>query len=106
MELRAKHDPAVRKKMTSQRNATYLGHATQNEIMDCLAEMGLSSIISEVTQSEAFIIMVDVTKDLSKKDQMSFVITYYYKGSVCGCFLNSKAAEHLDAAINTAEVWA
>lgn len=48
--------------------------------MDCLAEMGLSSIISEVTQSEAFIIMVDVTKDLSKKDQMSFVITYYYKG--------------------------
>lgn len=50
--------------------------------------------------------MVDVTKDLSKKDQMSFVITYYYKGSVCGCFLNSKAAEHLDAAINTAEVWA
>lgn len=105
MELRAKHDPAVRKKMTSQRNVTYLGHATQNEIMDCLAEMGLSSIISEVTQSEAFIIMVDVTKDLSK-DQMSFVITYYYKGSVCGCFLNSKAAEHLDAAINTAEVWA
>lgn len=84
--------------MTGQRNATYLGHATQNEIMACLAEMGLSSIISEITQSEAFIIMVDVTKDLSKKDQMSFVITYYYKGSVCGRILNFKAPENLDAA--------
>lgn len=48
MELLAKHDPIVKRKMTSQRNATYLGHATQNEIIDCLAEMVRTSIISEV----------------------------------------------------------
>ena len=39
MELLAKHNPTVKRKMTSQRNATYLGHNTQNEIIDCLAEM-------------------------------------------------------------------
>uniref|UniRef100_A0A3B3RLL1 TTF-type domain-containing protein n=1 Tax=Paramormyrops kingsleyae TaxID=1676925 RepID=A0A3B3RLL1_9TELE len=95
MELLAKHDPIVKRKMTSQRNATYLGHATQNEIIDCLAEMVRTSIISEVVQSEAFSIL---TKDLSKKEQMSFVIRYYYNGSVCESFLAFEAAERLDAA--------
>nr|XP_023674869.1 zinc finger MYM-type protein 1-like [Paramormyrops kingsleyae] len=38
------------------------------------------------------------TKDLSKKEQMSFVIRYYYNGSVCESFLAFEAAERLDAA--------
>lgn len=82
MELRAKHDPAVRKKMTSQRNVTYLGHAAQNEIMDCLAEMGLSSIISEVTQSEPFSIMVDVEVDF-----------FFFPIALCFCFWYQKWPE-------------
>uniref|UniRef100_A0A8C6SRB2 Zinc finger MYM-type protein 1-like n=1 Tax=Neogobius melanostomus TaxID=47308 RepID=A0A8C6SRB2_9GOBI len=97
MELLAKHNPTVKRKMTSQRNATYLGHDTQNEIIDCLAEMVRTSI-SEVAQSEAFSILVDETKDLSKKEQMSFVIRYYYNGSVCESFLAFEAAQRLDAA--------
>lgn len=98
MELVAKHNPTVKRKMTSQRNATYLGHDTQNEIIDCLAEMVRTSITSEVTQSEAFSILVDETKDLSKTEQMSFVIRYYYTGSVCESFLAFEAAQPLDAA--------
>lgn len=98
MELLAKHDPIVKKKMTGQKNATYLGHATQNEIIDCLAEMVRTSIISEVAQSEAFSILVDETKDLSKKEQMSFVIRYYYNGAVRESFLAFEAAQRLDAA--------
>ena len=85
MELMAsKHNPMVKKKKkkTGQRNATYLGHETQNEILDCLAEMVRTSIITEVAQSEAFSILVDETKDMSKKEQMSSVIRYYYNGSV------------------------
>lgn len=98
MELLAKHNPTVKRKMTSQRNATYLGHDTQNEIIDCLAEMVRTSIISEVAQSEVFSILVDETKDLSRKEQMSFVIRYYYNGSVCESFLGFEAAQRLDAA--------
>lgn len=98
MELLAKHNPTVKRKMTSQRNSTYLGHDTQNEIIDCLAEMVRTSVTSEVSQSEAFSILVDETKDLSKKEQMSFVIRYYYNGSVCESFLAFEAAQRLDAA--------
>lgn len=42
--------------------------------------------------------MVDETKDLSKKEQMSFVIRYYYNGSVCESFLAFEAAQRLNAA--------
>uniref|UniRef100_A0A3B3DJS2 DUF4371 domain-containing protein n=1 Tax=Oryzias melastigma TaxID=30732 RepID=A0A3B3DJS2_ORYME len=94
MELLAKHNPIV----TSQRNATYLGHDTQNEIIDCLGEMVGTSITSEVAQCEAFSILVDETKDMSKREQMSFVIRYYYNGSVCESFLPFEAAQRLDAA--------
>lgn len=98
MELLAKHNPTVKRKMTSQRNATYLGHDTQNEIIDCLAEMVCTSIISEVAQSEVFNILIDETKDPNRKEQMSFVIRYYYNGSVCESFLGFEAAQCLDAA--------
>ena len=84
--------------MKSQKNATYLGHGTQNEMLDCLAEMVRNSIINEVAQSEAFSIMVDETKDISKKEQMSFVIRYYYNGSILESFLAFEAPERLDAA--------
>lgn len=57
-----------------------------------------TSVTSEVSQSEAFSILVDETKDLSKKEQMSFVIRYYYNGSVCESFLAFEAAQRLDAA--------
>lgn len=98
IELVGKHDKLVERKMTGQRNATYLSHGTQNEVLDCLAEMVRKTIISEVAQSEAFSIMVDETKDVSKKEQMSFVIRYYYNGSILESFLAFEAAERLDAA--------
>uniref|UniRef100_A0A3B3HAC2 TTF-type domain-containing protein n=1 Tax=Oryzias latipes TaxID=8090 RepID=A0A3B3HAC2_ORYLA len=98
MELLAKNNPIVKRKMAGQRNATCLGHDTQNEMIDCLAEMVRSSITGEVAESEAFSILVDETKDMSKKEQMSFVIRYYYNGSVCECFLAFEAAQRLNAA--------
>lgn len=90
--------------MTSTRNATYLGHRTQNEMLDCLADMVRTEIISEVKKSEAFSIMVDETKGLSKKEQLSFVIRYYYDREVQESFLNFEAAERLDAAALTEKV--
>ena len=57
-----------------------------------------TSIISEVPQSEAFSIMVDEIKDISKKEQMSLVSNCNYNGSICERFLTFEAAERLDAA--------
>lgn len=58
-----------------------------------------TSTIREVAQREAFSIIVGETKDISKKEQMSCVIQYYYNGSVCESFLTFEAAESMDATV-------
>lgn len=76
------HDPLVKKKLTGSPNAKYTSHQIQNEILDTLAEMVRSSIINEVKESGVFSIMADETKDTKKKEQISFVLRYYYQGAV------------------------
>ena len=71
LDVIAKHDPVVKKKMTGPRNAKYTSHQIQNEILDTLAEMVRASIINEVKESEVFSLMADETKDLKKKEQIS-----------------------------------
>ena len=75
MEQLAKHDTIVKRKLPSQRNATYPGHATQNDIIDCLADVVFTSIICELAQNEAFSNLVDETNRMSKKEQMSLHIS-------------------------------
>ncbi len=60
--------------------------------------MVCTSIITDIKQRDSFSIMADETKHVSKKERMSFVICYYYNGSVCESFLGFEAAEHLDGA--------
>ncbi|KPP57050.1 hypothetical protein Z043_125263, partial [Scleropages formosus] len=45
-------------------------------------EMLCTSIIKEVMKSEVFSILADETNDLSKKEQISFVVRYYYNGVI------------------------
>lgn len=92
------HDPFVKKKLTGSRNAKYTSHQIQNEILDTLAEMVRSSIINEVKESGVFSIMSDETKDTKKKEQISFVLRYYYQGAVKESFLHFESADQLDAA--------
>ena len=76
LELLANHDPVVEKKMNGVQNAKYTSHQIQNEVLDTLAEMVRSTIIKEVKESQVFALMADETKDVSKKEQMSFVLRY------------------------------
>lgn len=41
--------------------------------------------------------MADETKDISKKEQMSIILQYYYDGVVRESFLGFSEAKHLDA---------
>ncbi len=82
LELLAKHDTVVKKKITGARNAKYTSHQIQNEVLDVLAEMVRSTIINEVKESEVFSLLADETKDVGKTEQMSFVLRYYYHGEV------------------------
>lgn len=97
LDIIAKHDEKVLKKLNGPRNAKYTSPDIQNEILSCLAEMVRTSIIQEVKESGAFSILVDETKDKKKMEQMSFVVRYYYSGHIHESFLEFEVAETLDA---------
>lgn len=104
LDVVANHDPAVQHRLTSIHNAKYTSKIIQNEVLDCLAEMVRAEIIKEMKQSETFSIMVDETKDVSKKEQMSFILRYYYNGAIKESFLHFECAEKLDAASLTEKI--
>ena len=97
LEMIAKHNPMVAKKMKATGNAKYTSNTIQNEILQCLASMVQDSIVKEVKESEVFSIIADETKDLQKKEQLSLVLRYYYNGAVHESFLEMQHAQHLDA---------
>jgi hypothetical protein len=97
LEMIAKHDPAVQKKMKGKQNAKYTSSVIQNEILECLANMVRDEIIREVKESEVFSVIADETKDLKKKEQLSLVLRYYYNGAVHESFLDFQQATRLDA---------
>ncbi len=78
-------------------NAKYTSNTIQNEILECLSDMVRESIISEVKENKYFSIIVDETRDLKKKEQLSLVLRYYYNGAVHESFLEFKQATDLDA---------
>lgn len=94
----ANHDAAVKHRLTIIHNAKYTSKIIQNEVLDCLAEMVRSEIIEEVKESEFFSIMADETKDVSKQEQISFILRYYYNGVIKESFLHFESAERLNAA--------
>ncbi len=100
----ANHDPLVKRRLTSIHNAKYTSKIIQNEVLGCLAEMVRSEIIEEVKNSEVFSIMADETKDISKREQISFTLRYYYKGAIKESFLHFESAERLDAAGLTGKI--
>ncbi|XP_041638517.1 zinc finger MYM-type protein 1 [Cheilinus undulatus] len=97
LEVLGNHDLVMKKKLKTV-NAKYTSNQSENELLDTLAEMVRSTIISEVKESQVFALMTDETKDAKKKEQISLVLRYYYRGTVKGSFLHFKAAEHLNAA--------
>ena len=53
--------------------------------------------IIEVKEPNHFSVLVDETKEISHKQQLSFVIRLFTKNRVNGCFLDFKAANGLDS---------
>ena len=99
LELVSKHDQSVRTRLEDQaKNAKYTSSHIQNEMISILAGMVRDEIIKEVKESEQFSVIVDETKDVKKKEQMSFVLRYFYNGMVHESFLEFQEAERLDAA--------
>lgn len=97
LELVSKHDEVVAKKCSSRKNVTYTSPQIQNEVLEILAEMVRKEIIEEVKESGPFALIVDETKDLSKTEQIAFVLRYVHQSAVYESFLQFTPAEKLDA---------
>ena len=98
LTLIAKNNPVIARRLVEiPQNAKYTSPKIQNEIINVLAEMVRKDIVDNIKESGEFALMVDETKDVSKTEQLSFVIRYYSDGTVKESFIMFKAAEHLDA---------
>lgn len=75
----------------------YTSKDIQNEILFTLSDMVRDQIIMEVKESIYFSILVDETKDISHKEQLSFVVRFFANKKVNECFLDFKPANGLDA---------
>ena len=67
------------------KNALWIAHSIQNEIIGALADNIRQVISNEVIHATYYTIMVDETKDISKKEQLSLVIRSFYQGKISSC---------------------
>ena len=54
-------------------------------------------MVDDVKQSVYFSVLVDETKAVSKKEQLSFVLRFFARGDIHECFVDFKPATGLDA---------
>ena len=67
MILQSRHDEVIKHHMTmGPRNASWLGHDMQNELLSLMAQWVLSKITEEVRKACHYTLIVDETKDVSK----------------------------------------
>lgn len=78
VELMALFDPVLKdhigKVERGESHTTYLGKNIQNELINCIGEQILHSIVAEIKESKYYSIILDCTPDLSHKEQMSVII--------------------------------
>ena len=77
LQVVAKHDKVVEDRiMCGPRNATHTSAGIQNLILKILGDMVRNVVCNGVKEAEMFSLLVDETKDLSKKEQMAIVLRY------------------------------
>lgn len=98
MRLISMTDETVRKRLeTGPRNAKYLHHDIQNEFLSLMAANIKNEIAQEVSKAKYFALIVDESKDISKTEQLSFVLRYVFENVIHEEFLGFCAASKLDA---------
>lgn len=100
LELLSDTDEILKAQLrTLPRNATYTSHAIQNEILHILASKVHSIICTQVKKAQYFSISADERRDVSKQEQMSFIVRYFseYDQSIQERFLTDIDTTTFDA---------
>ena len=75
LKLIAGHDEIVKEKLTcGPRNAVYISPIIQNELLHIMGEMVHNIICCKIRKAGLFSILVDESKDISRKEQVTFVL--------------------------------
>ncbi|KAM3624160.1 uncharacterized protein V6R79_019961 [Siganus canaliculatus] len=78
VELMAKFDPVLRDHVrridSGAEHVTYLGKTIQNELITCVSDKILDTMVSEIKDSKYYAIILDCTPDVSHQEQMSVVV--------------------------------
>jgi len=99
MILHSRHNEIVKQRLDGgPRNASWLGHDMQNELISTMANWVLSKIVAEVKEARYFTLIADETKDSGKSEQLSIVLRYVYKGAIHERFIGYTQAHELNAA--------
>ena len=64
------------------KNASYMSHQIQNEIIDCCGEYILDTILARVKEAKYFSVLADEAMDASKKEQLSIVLRYIHDNKI------------------------
>lgn len=77
IELLAKYDNIMAQVLSIPKgHIKYLSHDIQNQIINCMSSKLKADVIEKVRKSQFYSLIVDTTQDLSKKDQLSFVVQF------------------------------
>ncbi len=96
----AKHDAIIKEKLLSlPNNASYKSPEIQNTLLQVMGNLVRKAVCQEIQKASFFSLLVDETKDCSKKEQMSISFRYVDVDSatIIECFLTFLHAEKLDA---------
>jgi len=75
LDLIGKFDKTVGKNISDNpRNAKYTHHDIQDELIELMSNMVRDQISGEVQEAGVFTLMVDESKDVSKKEQVSVAV--------------------------------
>ena len=77
LHLVARHDPAIQRRLgEGPRNAIYIAHNIQDELLHLLGTAVRQIICQGVKDAGYFSILADESRDCGKDEQMSFVVRY------------------------------
>ena len=97
VKLLSKYDEIVKKRLEeAPQNATFLGHGIQNKLVAVMGRKIMKKIQAEVSEAQYYTI-TDESKDISKKEQLSIILRYVYRGIIHERFVGYTHATEFNA---------
>ena len=102
VRLHSRHIPLLQERLQSgPKNARLLYHDYQNSMIAVLARKVMEYIVSEIKTARYYTLIIDETKDISKKKQLTKVLRYVLNGCVYERFILYTQCDELYAAALT-----